>query len=213
MVIATPSLSAQHAQQRALRWAFVLNAVMFAAEAGVGWWINSTALLADSLDMFADAAVYALSLYAVGRDYRSKAQAASVHALSHALLAVLLISEVIRCSISGATPTAAPMSLLAIMAMAVNFTCLLLLQPFRRGDVNLRASWLCSRNDLIGNLAVLLAAGLVAYSNSAWPDRVVGLAMAALMLRSALQIAREAWPQLRRVPVDATARACTPIPP
>ncbi len=199
------SLRMNRSPVHALRWAFALNALMFFIEAGVGYWIGSTALLADSLDMLADASVYALSLYAAHRGAQHKALAAGWHAVSHLLLALLLIAEVIRCTLSNAVPAAAPMSVLAVLAMLVNFSCVLLLSAHRQGDINLRASWLCSRNDLIGNVSVLLAALLVGYSGSAWPDRLVGLTMALLMLYTAIPILREAWPQWREPLVKATS--------
>lgn len=182
--------------ERQVLWlAFALNAGMFIAESTVGWLIGSASLLADSLDMFADAAVYGLSLYALTASCRRKAETAAINAWLHIVLAVLLAVEVLRCTISDSLPQPLLMSVLSVAAMLVNASCVLLLHRFRRGDINLRASWICSRNDLIGNLAVLVAAALVSLLGSAWPDRVVGLAMAAIMLHSSLQLAREAWQQ------------------
>ncbi|HEX4910902.1 MAG TPA: cation transporter [Permianibacter sp.] len=186
-------------RQRDVLWlAFALNASMFVAESLAGWWTDSASLLADSLDMFADAALYAVSLYALSHGDRMKANAALVHAVLHVLLAVLLLLEVTRCIFTGAVPQAAVMSTLSILALLVNSACVLLLLRFRHGDINLRASWLCSRNDLLGNVAVLIAAVLVGTTGSAWPDRVVGLCLASVMAHTAWQIGRDAWAQRRQ---------------
>lgn len=190
-------MSYETAQFRILGWAFGLNAAMFVIEAGAGWWFHSSALLADALDMFADAAVYGVSLYAVGRSARMKAQAAALHAVSHLLLALLLVTESVRVSIQGQLPHSTVMAVLSVAALAVNAGCVLLLHQFRCDDVNLRASWLCSRNDLLGNVGVLLASVLVAVLDSAWPDRIVGLVLAVVMLRSAGHIWRDSQRQLR----------------
>lgn len=185
-------------QQDVLWLAFALNASMFFAELLAGWWTQSASLLADSLDMFADAALYAVSLYALSHGHRMKANAALGHAGLHVLLAVLLLLEVIRCTLTGVVPQPAVMSTLSVLALLVNSGCVLLLLRFRHGDINLRASWLCSRNDLLGNIAVLIAAALVGITGSAWPDRVVGLCLACVMTHSAWQIGRDAWAQRRQ---------------
>ncbi|MFZ5842263.1 MAG: cation transporter [Pseudomonadota bacterium] len=188
--------------QRDVLWlACALNASMFLAESLAGWWTHSASLLADSLDMFADAALYAVSLYALGGGRRLKANAALSHAGLHLLLAVVLLLEVIRCTLSGAMPKPVVMSMLSMLAMLVNGGCVLLLLRFRHGDINLRASWICSRNDLLGNLAVLAAAVLVGITGSAWPDRLVGLCLAGVMTHSAWQIGREAWTLRRQTPM------------
>lgn len=182
-------------QQRRMLWVVLsLNAGMFFAEFIAGWLASSTALMADSLDMFADAAVYGLSLYAVGRGLQLKARAAVLNGSLQLLLGTLILVEVARRSLLGTAPEALTMSVLAGLALIVNTICFVLLTRFRGSDINLRATWLCSRNDMLGNIGVLLAAGLVNWTASVWPDRLVGLVLALIILRSAVRILREAWP-------------------
>ncbi|AQQ69150.1 hypothetical protein Mag101_17060 [Microbulbifer agarilyticus] len=192
----------EKAQFRILTWACILNAAMFFIEAAAGWWFYSTALLADSLDMFADAAVYGLSLYAVGRGVQMKAKAAAVHAILHFFLALVLVAEALRFTLLNTLPQAGVMSAISVLALLVNSTCLILLHRYRSDDINLRASWLCSRNDLLANICVIVAAGLVVLLGSAWPDRVLGLTMAAIMLRTSLHIWRDSRWQLRHGDAD-----------
>ena len=191
--------------QRHVLWlAFSLNAGMFLAESVLGWLTHSASLLADSLDMFTDAAVYGLSLYALDRSRRLKADVAAISAGLHLLLAALLLIEVIRCILISAMPQPLVMSTLSIAALIVNGSCVLLLHRFRQTDINLRATWICSRNDMLGNVAVLAAAALVSVTGNARPDRIVGLTLACVMAHSAWQIGREALWQ-RRQPMTASS--------
>lgn len=187
----------EHQQRRMLWIVLGLNAGMFFAEFIAGWLVSSTALMADSLDMFADAAVYGVSLYAVGRGLQLKARAAVLNGGLQLLLGVVILVEVARRSLLGTTPEPLTMSVLSVLALVVNTICFVLLTRFRGSDINLRATWICSRNDMLGNVGVLVAAGLVAWTGSAWPDRILGLAIALIIVRSAISILREALPLAR----------------
>lgn len=195
-------------QQRRMLWlVLTLNAGMFFAEFIAGWLASSTALMADSLDMFADAAVYGVSLYAVGRSLQLKAKAAVLNGGLQLVLGLLILAEVARRSVLGSAPEPMAMTVMGVLALLVNSICFALLSRFRGGDINLRATWICSRNDMLGNVSVLVAAGLVGWTGSPWPDRLLGLAMAVIILRSAFKILREAVPLARNPRLTPPASA------
>lgn len=186
-------------EAHALLLAFSLNGGMFLIEAVVAWQIGSSSLFADSLDMLADAVLYAVSWLTLRRPHRRQLQAAQLHAGLHALLALLLLADVGQRIAQPQLPAALPMSVLTVLALLVNIGSALLLHRFRDGDLNLRAGWLCSRNDALGNLAILLAAALVQQLQQPWPDWLVAVGMAALMLHTACSIDRAARQQRRVV--------------
>lgn len=184
---------ARDRQERRLLWVVLsLNAIMFVVEFTAGLLANSSALLADSLDMLADALVYSLSLYAVGKGALQKARSAFLNGGLQMILGIGVLIEVLRRAWLGVSPSAEVMGLIGFLALAVNLACLLLLLKFRSGDVNMRASWICSRNDVLANVGVLLAAGLVAWLGSAWPDLIIGALIAAVVIYSAGKILLEA---------------------
>ncbi len=185
------------AERHTLIVVLVLNAGMFLAEFSAGLVAGSTALLADSLDMLADALIYALGLFALGRAAHWRARAALASGLFQLALGTgVAVQAMARVFVDG-LPDTATMGLFGILALAVNSVCFLLLLRFRHGDINLRATWVCSRNDMIGNLGVLLAAGLVIWFDSLWPDIIIGLMIALVVIRSALHIVAEARLELR----------------
>lgn len=189
---------ARNRQERQLLWiVLILNAIMFVVEFTAGWLANSSALLADSLDMLADALVYSLSLYAVGKGALQKARSAFLNGGLQMILGLGVLIEVARRAWLGVSPGAEVMGLIGVLALAVNIACLLLLMKFRSGDVNMRASWICSRNDVMANFGVLLAAGLVAWLQAAWPDLIIGALIAAVVIYSAGKILLEAKQSLR----------------
>lgn len=181
-------------ERRILVIVLVLNGSMFVAEFGAGLLSHSTALLADSLDMFADAFVYALSLFALGRPVYWRNRAALVNGSLQLVLGIGIAVEAIGKLFIDKLPHAETMGVFGVLALIVNTICFVLLARFRNGEINLRATWICSRNDMLGNLGVLLAAGLVAYFNEAWPDILMGLLIAGIIIHSAGRIVREAWP-------------------
>ncbi len=184
-------------ERRILIIVLIINAVMFSAEFSAGLAANSTALLADSLDMLADAIIYAIGLFALGRASHWRARAALTSGLFQmALGAGIAIEAIVKIFVDG-LPDVATMGLFGVLALLANTVCFVLLSRFRDGDINLRATWICSRNDMIGNVGVLVAAGLVMWLESGWPDIVIGLMIALVVIRSALRISMEARSALK----------------
>jgi len=179
-------------ERRILTIVLLINAVMFVAEFSAGLLSGSTALLADSLDMLADAIIYALGLFALGRVSHWRARAALTSGVFQLLLGSGIAVEALWKMLAGGLPDAATMGLFGVLALLANTVCFLLLARFRDGDINLRATWICSRNDMIGNIGVLVAAGMVTWFASPIPDIVIGLLIAAVVIRSAWQIVVEA---------------------
>jgi cation diffusion facilitator family transporter len=179
-------------ERRTLRLLLAINAAMFVVEAGAGLLARSSALLADSLDMFADAAVYGVSLWAVGRAAVAKVSAARLSGLLQVLLALFVLGETLRRALAGGEPRSALMMGVGLVALAANAACLSLLWRHREGDVHMRASYIFSANDVVANLAVVLAGLLVRLTGSPLPDLVTGLGIAALVLSGGARILREA---------------------
>lgn len=190
-------LAAQADQRRVLVAVLLINAVMFVAEFGAGVVAGSTALMADATDMLGDALVYGVSLYALGRSARWKAGAALFKGLFILALGIGIAINVVVKIESGVPPSSTLMLAFGGLALAANLVCLRLLWRFRRHDINMASTFECSRNDVISNAGVLVAAVLTAALASPWPDIVIGSAMAGLFLRSAIRVIVEAVPQLR----------------
>jgi cation diffusion facilitator family transporter len=187
---------ASPAERHTLIVVLVLNAGMFLAEFSAGLVAGSTALLADSLDMLADALIYALGLFALGRAAHWRSRAALASGLFQLALGTGVAGQAMVKVFVDGLPDPATMGFFGALALLVNTACFLLLARFRHGDINLRATWICSRNDMIGNVGVLVAAGLVIQLDSMWPDIVIGLLIALLVIRSALRIIAEARSEL-----------------
>jgi len=180
-------------QARVLKTVLALNGTMFGVELTAGWLAGSSALLADSLDMLGDALVYGFSLYVLERSAVWRARAALAKGLVMLAFGVgVLIEAALRLS-AGVPPLVPAMLGVGALALAVNAWCFRLLWRHRDDDLNLRSTWLCSRNDLIANTAVLVAALAVAASGSVWPDVLGGAGIATLFLRSAVGVLREAY--------------------
>jgi cation diffusion facilitator family transporter len=176
------------AERRVLGIALVLNAIMFVIEATAGWIAGSSALLADALDMLADALGYAIALAAVGRAELFKTRAALRSGLILAILGVAVIVETARRAIVGSAPEGLVMLAVATLALIVNSAVLRMLARYRDGAVHLRASWIFTRADVIANMAVIFAALLVRFTGSRVPDLVIGLAIGVYVVREALEI-------------------------
>ncbi len=185
------------ARQRRILWAvLVINLAGFAVEAGAGLAAHSASLQADALDFLGDAANYVLSLAVLGMALRHRARAALAKAGAMGAFGLWVIASTVWYAVHGTTPEAGVMGGIAILAFALNVACLALLTGFRRADANLRSAWMCSRNDVIGNAAVLLAAAGVFGTGTKWPDLAVAAVMAGLALWSAARIARQALGEL-----------------
>ena len=191
-------LAAQADQRRVLLAVLAINAIMFVAEFGAGVVAGSTALMADATDMLGDALVYGLSLYALARSDSWKAGAALAKGAFILLFGVGIVINIVVKIGSGIPPSSSLMLAFGAAALVANLVCLGLLWRFRAQDVNMASTWECSRNDVISNCGVIVAAGLVAALRSPWPDIAIGAVIAAIFLRSAVRVLRDAWPQALR---------------
>ena len=185
-------------QGRVLATVLAVNVVMFGVEFGAGLLAGSTALLADSLDMLGDSLVYGFSLFVLHRSLAWRARAALAKGLIMAAFGIGVLAEVALRVRAGVPPLVPTMAAIGTLALFANTFCFSLLWRHRADDINLRSTWLCSRNDLIANGAVLVAAALVAWSGSLWPDLVVGAGIAVLFLRTAGSVLRESITELYR---------------
>ncbi|MGH7359788.1 MAG: cation transporter [Candidatus Rokuibacteriota bacterium] len=179
-------------QRRVLQVVLWINAVMFIVELAAALIAHSTALLADSLDMLGDALVYGFSLYVIGRAHFWQARAALLKGVIMAGFGVGVLIEASTKLARGLTPEPGIMSTVALVALLANAAVLLFLWRHRADDINMRSAYVCSRNDVIANAGVLAAALGVAVTGSAWPDILVGLAIASLVGLSALVVIRQA---------------------
>jgi Co/Zn/Cd efflux system component len=170
----------------------LINGIMFVAELIVGWWAQSTALIADALDMLADAMVYGVGLYAVGKSLLVKAHAARISGNLQVLLGLLVLVDIVRRLIVGSEPVSTLMMSMGFIALIANVTCLMLIAKHREGEVHMRASWIFSKNDVIANVGVILAGGLVAWTGSRLPDLVIGLLVALIVIRGGILILQDA---------------------
>lgn len=183
-------------QAATLRFVLIANTVMFVIEFVSGLLAGSVALLADSLDMLGDALVYGLSLYVVARDPVWKARAAVAKAAVMGLFGAFVFWQLIYKLAYPQVPTFETIGVVAVLALAANGVCFAMLWRHRAEDINMRSIWLCSRNDLIANLSVLLAAWAVWATVSPWPDIAVGALICTMFLWSAVVVAREAREEL-----------------
>ena len=183
-------MSNEHLGRRALTTLLALNGTMFVVELVSGWRAESMGLIADGLDMGADAAVYLLALLAIGAAESHKLRAARFAGRVQLALAVLAMLDLARRAVMGSTPEPPTMVVVSLAALAVNVWCLVLLRRHRHGEVHLEAAWIFSATDVQANLGVLLAGALVAAFDSAIPDLVVGLIVCGLVLRGAIRIGR-----------------------
>ena len=174
----------------ALKIVLGINAGMFFVEFIGAYLADSTGLLADSLDMFADAAVYGIALYGAARSESGQHAAARLSGCVQLVLALSAFSEVIRRAFFGSEPEASTMALVAVVALVANVTCMWLLARHRDGGAHMKASWIFTTNDVIANLGVIVAAALVTVSGSSLPDLIVGAAIAAVVLSGAVRILR-----------------------
>jgi Co/Zn/Cd efflux system component len=185
-------------QFRVLATVLAINAVMFGIEFAAGLVSGSTALLGDSLDMLGDSLVYGFSLFVLARSAAWKAWAALTKGAAMLAFGAGVLVQAMFSLAAGMPPQAPVMAAIGALALAANALCFVLLWRHHADDLNLRSTWLCSRNDLIANAAVLVAAILVGRSGSVWPDVVVGSGIALLFLRTAASVLRESLVELGR---------------
>ncbi len=180
------------AYRRALIAVIILNGGLFLVEMTAGALAGSRALQADALDFAADALTYGLSLAVIGRSLQLRARVAQLKGLSLAAMGLAVLGFAISDMLGPEVPRAEVLGAVGFAALAANVASVLILMRWRDGDSNVRSVWLCSRNDAIGNIAVMGAALVVAWTGSGWPDLIVAVAMAGLFLSSSVQILRKA---------------------
>lgn len=184
--------------RRVLWIVLAINAVMFLVEIGAGLVAGSASLQADALDFLGDAGNYAISLVVVGMALRYRATAALAKGATMGLFGLWVIATVIWHALHGTLPSAVTMGTVGIAALAANAASFAVLWRYREGDANMRSAWICTRNDVLGNLAVLLAALGVFGTGTGWPDVIVAAIMAALALQGAVTVVRHALDELRQ---------------
>lgn len=184
-------------QKNVLLIVLLINALMFFVEFTFGILSKSTALLADSLDMLGDATVYAFSLYVINKSMKWKASAALLKGVLITVFGLYVFGEAIFKAMADVVPMAKTMGVVGLVALAANSACLMLLLKHRDDDINMKSTWICSRNDIIANTGVLLAAFCVSYFNSKWPDIIIGLVIAFVFLKSAFHILSDSIREFR----------------
>ena len=189
---------------RVLWVVLAINAAMFLIEIGAGLSAGSASLQADALDFLGDAANYAISLFVVGMALRYRAMAALAKGGTMGIFGLWVIASVIWHAVHGTLPNAFTMGAVGVAALAANAASFALLWTYRAGDANMRSAWICTRNDVLGNLAVLLAAVGVSGTGTGWPDVIVAAIMATLALQGATVVIRQSIGELRHpMPVPA----------
>jgi cation diffusion facilitator family transporter len=178
-------------QRRVLVTLLAINGTMFVAEIIVGILAQSSGVIADSLDMLADALVYGVGLYAIGKAAIVKRRAAWWSGVFQLLLATSIVVDVVRRALVGSEPQSNLMMIIASVALSANAYCFWLLQKHREGEVHMRASWIFSRSDVIANAGVIVAGLLVRWTESRWPDLIVGAAISLIVINAGISILRE----------------------
>jgi cation diffusion facilitator family transporter len=200
----TPAAPTVDPRYRKALWvALFLNVVMFVVELGASWTSGSVSLMADSIDFFGDAANYGISLAVLAMAASARSKAALFKASTMGAFGMFVLGKAVYNLQAGVTPEPITMGTVGIAALAVNAGVALMLYRFRSGDANMRSVWICSRNDAIGNVAVMLAAIGVFGTGTAWPDLLVAAVMGVLALTGAWTVLKQAREELRASPAAA----------
>jgi cation diffusion facilitator family transporter len=205
-------VSALRARHSRVLWAVLaINASMFVVEGLAGWYARSTSLMADALDMLGDSLVYAFSLFVLAKSERWQATAALVKGGFMLAFGLGVLGDAVYKFRYPVMPDVETMGAIAALALAANLVCFYLLYSHRSDNLNMRSTWLCSRNDLIANVGVLMAAGSSYLLGRSWPDIIVGMVIAGLFLRSACSVLLESLQVLiaRKPPAPAVKEAAT----
>lgn len=196
--------------RRILRIALLVNAAMFGVEIGFGWIAGSVSLLADAVDFLGDSGNYAISLFVLGLAPLWRTRAALFKGLSMAAYGIFVLGQLAWHALSGTVPDAGTMGVIGLIALGANLSVAVLLYAYRNGDANMRSVWLCTRNDVFGNLAVLLAALGVFGSRQGWPDFAVAGLMSYLGLSAARSVVIHARGEMAAANADQAAHSATP---
>ncbi len=191
-------------ESRVLIILLTINAIMFFVEITLGIISESTALIADSLDMLADATVYGIGLYAVGRDLLVKIKVAHVSGIFQILLGITVLFDIARRTVLGSEPESLLMIFVGIAALIANIICLRLISKHKDGDIHMRASWIFSKNDVIANLGIILGGILVYQLDSRFPDLVIGIAISIIVIRGGIHIIKDARNEKKIQPAKST---------
>jgi Co/Zn/Cd efflux system component len=195
----TPDPHRANPSYRRVLWVVLtINAIMFLAEIGAGLAAGSASLQADALDFLGDAANYAISLFVVGMALRYRAMAALAKGATMGLFGLWVVGTLLWHAAHGTLPNAFTMGAVGLAALVANAASFGLLWAYRGGDANMRSAWICTRNDVLGNIAVLLAAAGVFGTGTGWPDVIVAAIMAALALQGAALVIRHSLTELRQ---------------
>lgn len=178
--------------RKVLQVVLTINAAMFLVEGVAGVLAHSTSLMADALDMFGDALVYGLSIYVITESARKQAKASMVKGVFMLFFAAIVVGEAAYKVLYPALPDASTIGVIGSIALLANLVCFLMLFTHREDSLNMSSTWLCSRNDLIANVMVLFAGYLTYLLASRWPDIIIGVLIAGLFLKSAIEIIQEA---------------------
>lgn len=195
--------------KKAVWIALLLNFGMFIYEFGASFLADSSALKADALDFLGDAANYSVSLFVLSHAIQTRAKASILKGLTMASFAIWVLYSTFHSAYFGASPVAETMGLIGFIALLVNAGVAIMLYQFREGDSNMQSVWLCSRNDAIGNVAVLFAAVGVAYFGTMWPDLIVALLMSYLGLTASMKVLRMAIDELKSPTNMLTTTTCS----
>ncbi len=180
------------AQRKVLRILFAVNAAMFVIGIIAGTLARSTALVADSLDMFADAVVFGISLYVTGKSQAKKISAAFLSGIFQTTLASFVLVDVVKRAIFGSEPESSLMMSIALLSLIVNSFCMFLMAKHRHEEVHMRSSWTFLSNDVVANLGVIVAGLLVSLLNSRFPDLIIGFMISIVVIRGGIRIIRDA---------------------
>ena len=183
--------------KRRLWIVIAINASMFLVEMAAGALAGSQALQADALDFLGDATTYGISLAVIGTSIQIRARAAILKAISLTTMALWVLGSTAYHVLILGVPRAEVMGAIGVLALAANAASVLILMRYKDGDANVRSVWLCSRNDAIGNVAVMIAALAVWSTATKWPDLIVAAIMAGLFLNSSIQILRQSFREMR----------------
>ncbi len=179
-----------------------INGAMFCLELIVGIMAGSVALQADSLDMLSDTLVYGFSLYAIGKSHRWRVGSAMLKGSIMAIFGIGVLIQSIYRFLAGGIPESHFMIIMSVIALIANASCLFLLSSHKTDDINMHSTWVCSRNDIIANTSVFLAAAFVAVTQSKLPDIIVGLLITTIFLKSAISILKASYKELRLPDTD-----------
>ena len=190
-------------QKKLLQTLLAINGLFFVLELMVGWYAESIGLIADSLDMLADAIVYGIAIYAVSRANSIKNNAALLSGYFQLMLATLIGLEVIRRFLDGSEPISELMMIMGFFSLLANAYCLKLIFKHRNGEVHMRASWIFSANDVLANLGVIIGGAFVFWPHPTLPDLIIGSVITLLILWGAFHIIRDAKSEIKALNINS----------